>query len=66
MELLKDLFFKIIEFVDTIYTLLFFSIPLDPPINLLGFQIKQIQLWSIIGGGLFILLFVLWLRKKIL
>ena len=66
MQLLQELFFKIIDFVDTIYTLLFFSIPINPPISILGLQITQIQLWSVIGGGLFILLFVLWLRKKIL
>lgn len=65
MMILKELFFKIIDFVDTIETLLFYKIELPITIEIFGQTISYIQVWSILGGAVFVILFALWLRKKV-
>lgn len=66
MTILKDLFFKIIEFADIIETLLFYKIELPITIEVFGTSISYIQVWSLIGGSVFIIFFALWLRKKVI
>lgn len=66
MMILKELFFKIIDFVDTIETLLFYKIELPITIEVFGTTISYIQVWSLLGGAVFIIFFALWLRKKVI
>ena len=66
MLVLKDLFFKIIDFVDVIETLLFYRIDLPIALEIFGERISYIQLWQILGSVLFIAIFILWFRKKVL
>lgn len=59
MEILKELLFMFLGFVDAIESVLTFEIPI-PLINV------TISFWQILGGAFLPVLLINWFRKKII
>lgn len=60
MQLLFDLFYKILSMTDTLYDFIFTQIDL----SIVG--IGNVSLWAILSGSLIVIAFAIFITKKIL
>lgn len=60
MQLLFDLFFKILSMTDTLYNFIF------TPIDLSLIGLGEVSLWAILSGSLIVIAFAIFITKKLL